>query len=377
VRKVLDVSLALAALAILLRAAVRAVHLQWDFRVYLAAARAARQGMDPYVIENLRAVTERHITLPFLYPPGALAPFLALSMLPETVALAFWAGLKVVLVAFLVVLWKRVFLPAAPWSQLAWVAVLGANAAAVWDVRSGNVGLVEAALVWAGLACYVRGHVKAFAVLIVLAASFKLIPAVFLLLLLVPPRRHVDLFVGAFVAFVLVVFLPVHLGPSAAWENFLHVVPAAIPQGDANPSVLSFLLGRFATGPAIGLWMAYAAALLALSWPALRRLDACGLALASVGLYLLIAPRPMAYGWVLGGATVVALLRKAVPGALARTALTVLACLQGALFLLQRPLQGPLADALPWLLLLGLWLLARFVSSKGSLHEEPLPARVS
>jgi len=95
------------------------------------------------------------------------------------------------------------------------------------------------------------------------------------------------------------VFLPVHLGPSAAWENFLHVVPAAIPQGDANPSMLAFLLGRFPTGPAIGLWVAWALALLALSGPALRRLDACGLALASVGLYLLIAPRPMAYGWAM------------------------------------------------------------------------------
>ena len=142
VRKVLDVSLALAAFAVLVRAAVRAVHLQWDFRVYLAAARAARRGMDPYVIENLRAVTERPVTLPFLYPPAALAPFLALSSLPEPIALALWAALKVVLVVFLVVLWKRVFLPGAPWSQLAWVAVLGANAAALWDVRSGNVGLV-------------------------------------------------------------------------------------------------------------------------------------------------------------------------------------------------------------------------------------------
>jgi hypothetical protein len=85
----------------------------------------------------------------------------------------------------------------------------------------------------------------------------------------------------------------------------------------------------------------------------------------------------MAYGWVIGGATVVALIRKAVPGTLARAALTVLSCLQGALFLLQRPLQGALADALPWLLLLGLWLLARFAPTTGSLHEEPLPARVS
>lgn len=376
-RKVLDVSLALAALAVLVRAAVRAVHLQWDFRVYLAAARAARQGLDPYVIENLRAVSERHMTLPFLYPPAALVPFLALSTLPEPVALAVWAGLKVVLLVFMVVLWKRVFLPGAPWSQLAWVAVLASNASAIWDVRSGNVGLVEAALVWAALAFYVRGQLRMFAALVVLAATFKLIPAVFLFLLLVPPRRHVDLFVAATVAYLLVVFLPVHVGPSESWENFLHVVPAAIPQGDANPSLLSFLLGRFPTGAAIALWVASAAALFALSWPALRRLDPCGLALASVGLDLLVSPRPMAYGWAIGGATLVALIRKAVPGALARTALTVLVVLQGALFLLSRPLQGTLADALPWLVLLGLWLLARFVPDTGTLHEEPLPARVS
>jgi hypothetical protein len=38
--------------------------------------------------------------------------------------------------------------------------------------------------------------------------------------------------------------------------ELLHVVPAAIPQGDANPSVLSFLLGRFQAGVAIGIWVA-------------------------------------------------------------------------------------------------------------------------
>src|SRR4029078_2135963 len=119
--------------------------------------------------------------------------FVALSTLPEPVALALWAALKVVLTVFLVVVWKRVFLPRAPWSQLAWVAVLASNASAVWDVRSGNVALVEAALVWAALACYVRGRVRMFAALVVLSATFELIPAVFLFLLLVPPGLCVRL----------------------------------------------------------------------------------------------------------------------------------------------------------------------------------------
>ena len=383
----LDVLAALAVLGVLVRAAVRSAHLQWDFRVYLEAAHAARAGLDPYVLENLHAVSGKPALLPFLYPPAALLPFLALSTLPESAALALWAGFKVALASFLVVLWKRVFLPGAPWSVLALVAVFGANAAALWDVRSGNVGLVEAALVWAGLAGFVRGRPTLFATLVVLAATFKLAPAAFLLLLLVPVdggRPRPGLFALALAAVVAIAFLPVHVGPAAHWHNVLHVVPGALPAGEANPSVLAFLAERLRApgGPALSplalaLWAGYAIALLAVSARGLRSLDACGLALASVGLFLLLSPRPMAYGWVIGGGTLVALVRRAVPGEPARAALTVLVVFQGALWAAWNPLSGALAAQLPWVVLLLLWLLARFAQAPGRMQEEPLPARVS
>src|SRR5690349_20456158 len=81
------------------RLAMRAASLEWDFRVYLAAAQAARRGLDPYVAANLAAASGRPVTLPFLYPPVALLPFLALSHLPVPVACAAWVALKVAIVA--------------------------------------------------------------------------------------------------------------------------------------------------------------------------------------------------------------------------------------------------------------------------------------
>src|SRR5262249_36703490 len=165
--------------------AARNVTLQGDFRTYVAAAKAAWLGLDPYRPDVLGSVAGRGVA-PFGYPPVALAPFVAIGSLPYGLAATVWIVGKLALLAGLVGLWLRVFAPEAGLLPLALVAVFGWNAAALWDVRAGNVAIVECALVWSALACFVRGRRSAFAALVVVAACFKLLPAMFLLLLLVP-----------------------------------------------------------------------------------------------------------------------------------------------------------------------------------------------
>src|SRR5512140_3470801 len=171
----LDLAGAIALLVLVQQIALRAVGLQWDFRVYLAAARAARAGLDPYVVENLAHVSGHPVALPFLYPPIALLPFLALAWPSFLTAGVLWMGLKVGIAFGLAAWWGRSFAPRAGGVIAAGaLAVFGANAALVTDLRSGNVGLVEAGLLWWGFACWLRGRDGRFAALVVAAALFKL-----------------------------------------------------------------------------------------------------------------------------------------------------------------------------------------------------------
>jgi hypothetical protein len=374
-----DAFAALVTLAYAAYIAVRGVRLQWDFRVYLDAAHAALQGLDPYVLENLARVSGRPSALPFLYPPAALLPFALLAQLPLPAALAFWMSLKFALLVWLVALWKREFVPRAPWSALALVVVFGSNAAALWDLRSGNVALVEAALIWTGLAFWVRGRAGVFAALIVAAAVFKLLPAVFLLLLFVPVagrRPPARVFLCALLALLLVIVLPAHLGPAAGWRRFLHVGQGPFPTGEANPSLFAFLVWR-AHGVTTGVFVLWgaAAAGIVLAFARLlrakviarngRAVGAATLALAAVTIYVLAHPRPMAYGFVLAGAAIVWLVRRAVPTALARAGLIAIVCAQGLLWAAQRPWTGALAAYAPWIVLA---VLAALAAVQGNLQ---------
>ncbi|MEP7028719.1 MAG: glycosyltransferase 87 family protein [Candidatus Eisenbacteria bacterium] len=360
--------------------AARGVRLQWDFRVYLAAAQAAHAGLDPYVVENLVRVSGRPVPLAFLYPPAALLSFLALAAMPQPVALALWMSFKLLLLAGLVVLWKRVFVQDAGWFPLALVAVFGSNAAALWDLRSGNVALVEAALIWSALACFVAGRRRGFAALIVIAAVCKLAPALFLLLLLVPTsgqRARPKLLAAALAALGAIVFVPMWMGPAATWRGFLGASYGAFPVNEANPSALGFLVERFGgvTPAVVALWLAYLAALALLLARPLRRLarerDACAWAIAAVAIYLAAHPRPMAYGWVLGGGALVALIRAAAPGGLARAGLVALVLAQGVLWAFQQPWTGTLAGYMPVILLLALAALAAAAPRSGILQGDP------
>ena len=293
--------------------AVRNAPLQADFRTYVAAGRAALAGIDPYSAEHLSALAHRE-TLPFVYPPVTLRAFAPLAALPGGLARALWMALNVAILAGLVASWRLWLGPGVRLLPLALAAVFGWNASALWGLRTGNVALIEAALIWLALVCYARGRRGAFAALIVAAACFKLAPALFLLLLLVPRERERPHFARALTAVAILgalVLGPTLLGPAARWEFFLRHLPDAGALGSSNPGALGFftvLAGTWGlpAAPATAglvLWGAFALALAAISVPfvrgAIRDRDPRRVAMAALFLYVLIEPRPMAYGFLL------------------------------------------------------------------------------
>jgi hypothetical protein len=225
--------------AIVVMHVVAVARLQWDFHVYLRAVRIALRGWDPYSLSS--AAQGGRPLLPFVYPPITLAFFMPLALLPAKAAAAVWIALKAALLAGLIVTWWR-FVPRAGLVTVAVLGVFGWNAAALRDLEAGNMAIVEAALLWGAFACYVAGRRGPFAALVVVAACFKLAPAAYLLLLLVPagdrPPRPAML-AAALVALAALVAGPYLIPPVSGWEPFFAHLPRSAGLGDSNPSGLA------------------------------------------------------------------------------------------------------------------------------------------
>ena len=380
-------------LVILLALALQVVRLSlqrpWDTETYWYAAAATLQGLNPYDPAHLSRLAHRPVGMPFLYPPITLLFFMPLTLFPVLTAAEGWAVAKVALVFVLIQIWRR-FLPRVHPALLAAAAVFGFNAAVIWDLKTGNIAILEQVLLWAGFAAYAGGRRREFAAWIVAGSLFKLVPVLFLLLLLVPSRtgrRDGRLFLGALAAWAGLVFLPALVGPAWA-RDYLHPAPAEPPWGTPSPSALgliNMLLGDRATpllAPpfhALLLLLAYVALLVGLSLPALRRLrregDAARWVMAGVVLYCLLAPRMMAYSYLAAVAPAFALLApftRRVGGAVAVAALVSAQALLAPVFWFDY--RSPWWANLPFLLLLGVWLLYAWGGREVEPHPPESPA---
>jgi len=277
---------------------------------------------------------------------------------------------------------------------LAAVAVFGFNAALLWDLGTGNVAIVEQLLLWLAFACFVRDRRGWFTVLVCAAALFKLLPIVFLLLLLVPPRRPGSLsaFAIGVIAFAAVVLVPSLLGP--AWAHgFFGSLPATRPFGEVNPCALGLFdtligPGRWSGGdwrhlagtryPAPGApdvalfaWAVWGAAILTMSLGALRRVWQAGdrvrwVVVASL-LFALLAPRMMVYSYLLMAVPALRITYTSLATTRARAIVTGMLLLQGIghvvrlVFGIALPpmpyAAGVVFMNLPFLVSLALWML--------------------
>ena len=362
----------------------------WDFYTYWYACTAALHGRNPYDAGVLTELAQRPVGMPFLYPPITVPLLTPLTLLPVERAAQVWFAVKALMLASLVLLWRRYFLPAASVLLLAAVAIFGFNGACVWDLRAGNVAILEQLLLWAGFAAFTMDRRRIFAGCMVAAALFKLFPIAFLALLLIPSKKSSPdwkLAGGALALFVGLVTVPLLAGPAWA-RDFLRQLPVERPWGIVNPSALGLidtLLGDHTTpltSPpflALGLWVAYGAALVGLSAPTLRRLwrerESTEWVMAGAILYALLVPRMMVYSYLLVLVPVLALITPIVSrlgsGALV-AAILVSQALLGRV--LGWGYQAPWWVAnLAFLMLLGFWLVYLFAGGRHLDSDQRLP----
>jgi len=343
----------------------------WDFATYYYAASALRSGLNPYSLGALSQVAGKRVDLPFIYPPVTLALFLPFTLLPVAVAGTVWLALKVVLMVPLVWVWKRFFLPDTNAIVLLATTLLGFNLALLWDLRTGNVAVVEAALIWFAFAFYLRGHTWLAAYIISVAALLKQLPLLLVGAIAVPPdssQRKWILLASAVGFLTLSIALPPHL--SAEWRRGLSTAAAAPrPTGDINPSALGLadwvtgtleLPMRFAPVLAFALYLVYCAILLLCSLGAMLRVQRSGSRAEQIVLlvllWLLLSPRVMVYSYIMAIVPVLYVIETRIRPGGGRNAAVGIVLLQGMVRLL--PGHPPtLLAPLSFLILGGAWIL--------------------
>ncbi|HKQ19977.1 MAG TPA: glycosyltransferase family 87 protein [Candidatus Eisenbacteria bacterium] len=286
---------------------------QWDFETYYYAGLAARSGADPYSLDDLSQLAGRQIELPYLYPPFTLAIFYPFTYLPPADAARLWLVLQSALVFLLIRIWSRQYAPRVPVGWLIVVTLLGFNAAALWGLRTGNVVLVEVALLWLGFSAYARGKLIPAALLISLAGAFKLLPLAFLSIIALGPDRTVRKVaaIGAGAA-VLALLLLATGDLTSRWASALAAAHLwSTPAGEINPSTPAVIgsilsIGGLAEPGSRAVQTAYAVVaviVLTFSWRPLQMLVTTGsrhgvVALGSL-VWLILSPRVMVYTFLL------------------------------------------------------------------------------
>lgn len=202
---------------------------------------------------------------------------------------------------------------------------------------------------------------------ILAGAMFKLTPAFFLVLLVLPikgrPRSWRILFASLALLAMCALVLPLLGLPWAPW--FLHTFDLSGAQGIANPSFASLATQLYSSSQGMalpprllgGLWLGYVALVFVVSSVCLERAWSEGnprlWVLTLTPLVVLLHPRPMAYGYLLAIPAALALLPMRTPRG--RAILTGALCVQPFLGQVTQ-FRDPWSSNLAFLTLLILWL---------------------
>ncbi len=169
----------LVALGLLVLIGVRWSSYQWDFHMFMGAARDFAAGQSPY----------RGMGLSFFHPPITLHVYWLFTFLPVAVACTLWYALKLGAMARLFMIWNRDFVPLPIHFTTVFFFLLAYSGALYSDIVSGNVSIFEELVLWYGFVSLLRGRHLTFGLCVVLAAQVKLTPIFFAGLFLVAGER--------------------------------------------------------------------------------------------------------------------------------------------------------------------------------------------
>ena len=214
----------------------------WDFRTHREAGKILASGANPYDADILFPKARTRFL--YTYPPATLF-FYRLFAIPdyETAYHIFLIG-KFLLFIGLVYFWQKKFLKQTTDNLFYVFCLLAFNSTVFLDMIAGNINLLQQALLWLGFGFYTQGRYKLFCLFILLAASFKMTPIFFLILMLLPDDKNkFSYFFGAgavFLAYLLIQYLIVPELFTGFIKNALIVVGE---KGEVVPATNKLIAG--------------------------------------------------------------------------------------------------------------------------------------
>lgn len=200
---------------------------QWDFKIYYSAIGELQAGHNPY-------------ELLYLYPPLTLWVFSPFSLFTQPVASVLYLILKSIAFLFLLSIWRKEFLPSDNNTLLPVFLLFAFNATIYTDYAAGNISVFEQLFLWLAFSFLLKNRIAWFCTLVIIAASFKLTPLLFLFLLpLFNVKRswyYVSLSLGIFAGFLFCSYL---LFPSL-FHDYLANLHVEGGRGAINPTVFAF-----------------------------------------------------------------------------------------------------------------------------------------
>jgi hypothetical protein len=213
---------------------------QWDFRTHRKAGEIFASGSDPYDPDVL--LNQKGASFLYTYPPVTLWFYWLFSLTAYKTAFHIFLFVKCVLLIGLIIFWKRAFLRQAGDSLFYLFSLLAFNCAVFADLIAGNINLVEQILLWVAFCFYLKRRLVLFCVFALLAASFKMTPIFFLVLLLISDhKKKYAYFVSAgsiFLAYLLIQYLIMPDMFTGFIRNALSVVGES---GVVGPSTAKFV----------------------------------------------------------------------------------------------------------------------------------------
>lgn len=363
---------------------------QWDFKAYYYAARAYAAGLNPYDVVVTAAVGEYSDfrgSFRFIYPLPMLFLFLPLSLLSYTAALHLFLLIKCVLLAGLIYLWGKEFLEDKPNLSFYLFCIVAFNSPLYIDLRAGNVAIIEQFTLWLAFYFFLKRRLLLFCLFILIPATIKVTPLLFLSLLWFLEGRGRRLyFFGSLLIFVMTLSL-FHFCTPVLFASFLcqagrTVVKASQPSTFA---LLGDLLGQLGMDacPVVAhcihvvLFFAIAMAILAVTWRAcvvLRSRHAISrekiLIFLVCTVYAVILPHFEDYSYIIVLVPAYAILRRSRPGGLSALLLFMTLSAAGTTLPLVHPLMRIMLAYSPLILTYLVWgLYVREIASRSKVPE--------
>ena len=275
---------------------------QWDFEIYYQAARAHAQGQNPYDAAVIAQWAGKPIAMHYVYSPLTLGLFRGFALLSLKHAMQLYATLKFLALCGLLFIWQRYFLPKDVYRPLFLISAIYVYQMTIFkDFLAGNISLFEQLLLWLGLLALRKQKPWFFVAAVILASFFKLIPLLWLGILLFEKGsgRFWQVLAGG-LSFGLTVAVSAFYQPTL-WHNFFAAAAAFDSYGW---SVTGLILDRIAPAlgvhvPSVGVTLALGLILAVVFFGIYRRYpgsDRISLFLLSYALWV---PRLKDYSYIL------------------------------------------------------------------------------